>query len=357
LAQLFESAGGREGVSVGGGGVDSVSVGLGLLHREVESTVGSIQRLAGFADRLSEAAASDDAGSAVLAFEVREGAAGVDDVSSGGNDGDFIGLGDVHGVADSLVGGGERVDGFGLDLASEGLQFSADGDGRDVGGVVGEDVLEDVAGGADVGFVGDDGEVVGGSAAGGADVEGAVAGRQGDQRVADIDGVALVGVGGGGVAEAQMGLCVVGGDGDGALSPLSGQGEAPVDVDGVDSPELAVADGFVVVGAQGAVVAAGHDEVAGAGGLASADRGCELFVEVAEVAAGVLETGQTVCVETEAEDDDAQPGQVCGSDVQGAVDAAVAVGDGVVGEIVYVELDPKSGAHWSLWTHLAETPE
>ena len=57
----------------------------------------------------------------------------------------------------------------------------------------------------EVGFVGDDEEVVVGAAAGGADIEPSVGGGEVENRgLADVDGVALVAVGGGGVAEPDM---------------------------------------------------------------------------------------------------------------------------------------------------------
>ena len=266
----------------------------------------------------------------------------------GGVDRVLVGLGGVHSVADGLVGGVEGVDRFGLDLAAEGLEVAADGDGGDVGLVGGEGVLEDVASGREVGLVGDDGEVVGGAASGGADVEGAVAGAGGDEGVADVDGVALVAVGGGGVAEPQVLAGVVGRDGDGALSSFSGQGEVPVDVDMLDSPELAVADGFVVVGAQGAVVAAGDDDVAGPGGLPTGDRDGGSFVEVAEVAAGVLDgsvEGVDVGVGLGGDGDGLAVGVEMGPGVGDAVEVAlVVVGvDALVVE-VGVERPGSSGA-------------
>ncbi|MGH9268071.1 MAG: hypothetical protein ACRD0D_07830 [Acidimicrobiales bacterium] len=115
-------------------------------------------------------------------------------------------------------------------------EFSAAGDGGDVGAVVGEDVLEGVAGGVEVGLVADDEEVVALAASGGADVERPVAGAGGDEGVAAVDGVALVAVGGGGVAEAEVLACVVGADGDSVVSSLLGQGEGAVGSDGVDAP-------------------------------------------------------------------------------------------------------------------------
>ena len=83
-------------------------------------------------------------------------------------------------------------------------------DGGGVGAVVGEDLFEDVARLA--GFVGDDEDPVLGAASGGGDVEAAVGGGGRDDADADVDGVALVAVGGGGVAEPDVRSGVVGGE-------------------------------------------------------------------------------------------------------------------------------------------------
>ena len=83
-----------------------------------------------------------------------------------------------------------------------GGQMPALGDGRCVGSIVGEDLFEDVAG--LLGFVGHDEQAVLLPSAGGADVEASVAGRGGDDGDPDVDGVALVAVGGGGVAEPDV---------------------------------------------------------------------------------------------------------------------------------------------------------
>jgi hypothetical protein len=80
--------------------------------------------------------------------------------------------------------------------------------GGRVGAVVGEDLFEDVTGLA--GFVGDDEDPVVIAAPAGGDVEAAVGGGSGDDADADVDGVALVALAGGGVAEPEMRSGVVG---------------------------------------------------------------------------------------------------------------------------------------------------
>ena len=67
-----------------------------------------------------------------------------------------------------------------------------------------------------------------------------VAGR--DECDGDVDGVGLVAVLGGGVAEPDMLADVVGGEGDGAVSAAVGHGERPVAVGRDDGPQVAVAD-------------------------------------------------------------------------------------------------------------------
>ena len=123
-------------------------------------------------------------------------------------------------------------------------EVAALGDGGDVGAVVGEDGVEDVAGFAEVGGVGDDVDAVVVAAAGRADVQAAVGGGAGDEGEGDVDGVALVAVLGGRVAEPDVLSGVVGGEGDGAVSAAVGHGERPVGVGGDDGPQVAVADRF-----------------------------------------------------------------------------------------------------------------
>lgn len=61
----------------------------------------------------------------------------------------------------------------------------------------------------------------------------------------------------------------------------------------------------------------------------------------------VSRSDQTVCVEVEPEDDDGHAGQVCGSDVHGAVNATVAVGDRVVADVNAVNGRRATGASLS----------
>ena len=89
----------------------------------------------------------------------------------------------------------------------------------------------------------------------------------GDDDVRGVDGQALGAVGGDGVAEVDVLGDVVGGQHD--AGPESSAGAAhldgPVAADVDDRPAVAVADPAAAPGAQRAVVAAGDDEVAGAG--------------------------------------------------------------------------------------------
>ena len=71
----------------------------------------------------------------------------------------------------------------------------------------------------------------------------------GDDGEADVDGVALVAVGGGGVAEPDVGPGVVGREGHLPVSVEVRHGDAAVPADVDDGPLVAVADGFAAVGA------------------------------------------------------------------------------------------------------------
>ena len=142
-------------------------------------------------------------------------------------------------------------------------EVAALGDGGDVGPVVGEDALEDVAGLGGIGGLGDDVDAVLVAAAGGPDVQPAVGGGGRDELDGDVDGVALVAVFGGGVAETHMPADVVGREGDDAVSAEVGHGERPVRVGRDDVPQVAVADRLPGAGAKLPVVAAGGDDVAG----------------------------------------------------------------------------------------------
>lgn len=89
------------------------------------------------------------------------------------------------------------------------------GDGGDVDPVVAEHLFEDLACVLLVG--GEDAEPVLVAPACGADVEAAVDRRCGDEDEADVDGVALVAAGRGGVAELHLRADVVRGEGDGGV--------------------------------------------------------------------------------------------------------------------------------------------
>src|SRR5690606_26047487 len=110
----------------------------------------------------------------------------------------------------------------------------------------------------------------------------------GDDGDADVDGVALVAVGGGGVAEADVVAGVVRREGHGAPAVVVGDGERPVSADVLHGPAVAVADRFVVVGSQGAVVPAGDDVITHECLLLTGDSG-RRSAELAAVSAGGLD--------------------------------------------------------------------
>ena len=151
-------------------------------------------------------------------------------------------------------------------------EVAAGAGGGGVGAVDGEDLVEDVAGVGEVVGVGDDVEVVLVAAAGGGDVQAAAGGRRAGDGEADVDGVGLPAVLGGGVAEPDVLAHVVGGQRDRAVAVAAVEGQAAVGVDGGDGPGLAVADRFAGAGDEAAVVAAGHHDVADVGGLTAGDR-------------------------------------------------------------------------------------
>ena len=148
--------------------------------------------------------------------------------------------------------------------------------------------VEEVAGGVGVVVVGDDEELVGVASAGGADVQAAAAGGGGDEFDADVDGVGLVAVFGGGVAELDVFGDVVGGQ-DGVTGAVSGGDVEVAVVDGGDGPQFAVADRFAGGGVDLAVVAAGDDDVAGVGVLSVSDRRGHGGVELTGGGAGGLD--------------------------------------------------------------------
>ncbi|MGH9026816.1 MAG: hypothetical protein ACRDWD_11990, partial [Acidimicrobiia bacterium] len=119
--------------------------------------------------------------------------------------------------------------------------------------------------------IGYDEQVVLVPTAGRAYVEAAVGGGLCDDGEADVDGVALVSMGGGGVAEAYVAPCVLGRQGRMAVSAEVGHSEAAVAMDGSHDPPISVADRLAVVGADGAVVAPGDDVVADSRQLVACD--------------------------------------------------------------------------------------
>jgi hypothetical protein len=92
----------------------------------------------------------------------------------------------------------------------------------DVGPVVSEHGFEDVASVGQVRALGDDVDAVVVTAAGGADVETPMGGGGGDELDGDVDGVGLVAVFGGGVAQADVVAGVVSRKGDGAVATMMG---------------------------------------------------------------------------------------------------------------------------------------
>ena len=175
-------------------------------------------------------------------------------------------------------------------------EVAALGDGGDVGPVVGENGVEDVAGLGQVGGVGDDVDAVVVASSGGGDVQAAVGGGRGDEGDADIDGVALMAVLGGRVPQPDMLGDVVGRqrDGPAAFDPLDG--ECSVAMGRGDEPLLPVADGLTVAGGELPVVAAGDDDLTDMRLFAAGDGDRGGGVKVTGVEAGVLD-GVVQCVD------------------------------------------------------------
>ena len=168
-------------------------------------------------------------------------------------------------------------------------EAAALGDGGDVGPVPGQDRFQGVAGLGRVGGVGDDVEAVVVAASGGGHVQASVGCRAGDEGEGDVDGVALVAVSGGGVAEPHVAGGVLGGEGDGAVPVAVGHGQRPVVVHRVDGPQVAVVHGVAAGGGEGAVVAASGHPVAGMDPLPCGDGSGPGGVEVAGGQAGLLD--------------------------------------------------------------------
>ena len=139
------------------------------------------------------------------------------------------------------------------------------GDGGDVGAVGGEDGFEDVAGFGEVVAVGDDADHVVVAAAGGGDVQAAAGGGRRGEGDGGVDGVGLVAVLGGGVAEPDVVADVVGGEGDGAVSAWWVTVIAPSASMAVTVQVSRLRTGSPLAGDEVAVVAAGGDDVADMG--------------------------------------------------------------------------------------------
>lgn len=119
-------------------------------------------------------------------------------------------------------------------------------DGREVSAIVGEDFLEYLA--CQVAVLGHDQEAVEVTTSGGADVEAPVGRGGGDDGQAHVDRVALMAVGGCGVAEPDVLARVVGRERDLPASVFVGHGEAAVAAKGGDCPAVAIADRIAAVG-------------------------------------------------------------------------------------------------------------
>ena len=86
-----------------------------------------------------------------------------------------------------------------------------------------------------------------------------------------VDGVGLVAVLGRGVAQPDVVVGVVGGQGDGAVSRFTGHGQRTIGADRRDGPGFPVADGLAGRGDQGAVVAARGDNIVDVSVFAAGD--------------------------------------------------------------------------------------
>ena len=153
-------------------------------------------------------------------------------------------------------------------------------------------------GGAARGGVGHDVGVVGGPAAGHGHVDQGAGQRLGDHGVGGVDGAALRGVGRAGVAEHGGAAQVVRGDGERAAPPalaadpvaaevaphddLLRLGGQRVGLVALDAPHVAVGGPPAVAVGDGAVVAAGLDQVAGPGGAAVGQGDLAVLLDQAE---------------------------------------------------------------------------
>ena len=188
--------------------------------------------------------------------------------------------GDPGGAEVQFGGGGDRVVvrvGGLREPVGWVVQGSAGGGGGGLRAVGGEDPGEDVdRGGREQRVAGDHGvrvavvaggqvEVVAVPAAGDRDVEQLAVLGAGDDGVADVGGDALGGVHGGGVAERDVLGGVLAGQGDPPAGGQVGDPQRPVHLDGGDPPAVAVLHPVGAADRKAAVVAAGDDQVPGAG--------------------------------------------------------------------------------------------
>jgi hypothetical protein len=150
----------------------------------------------------------------------------------------------------------------------------------DVHAVVGEDGLEDVSGLVEIGGLGHDVEAVVVASSRGSDVQATLARRRRHQGQGDVDGVTLVAVLGGGVAEADVLLGVLGWEGHVAVPGLVGHDEGAVGADGLHCPQVSVADRFTIRGHQSSVVRPGRHDIAGTGVLSTTDGHTPIGIKV-----------------------------------------------------------------------------
>ena len=104
-----------------------------------------------------------------------------------------------------------------------------------------------------------------------------------------VDGVGLVAVLGRRVAQPDVVVGVVGGQGDGAVSPFTGHRQRTIGPDRRDGPRLPVADRLAGRRDKGAVVAAGGDDVTDVGALSAGDRRDESGLSVSGGDSGGLD--------------------------------------------------------------------
>ena len=186
----------------------------------------------------------------------------------------------------ATCGCGRLSPGLGWLLVGEGAAL---GDGGDVGAVEGEDRFEGVSGFGDFGAVGDHAEQVLVAATGGGDVQAAAGRHRRDEREAVVDSVGLVAVLGRRIAQPDVIMGVVGGQRDGAVSLFTGHRQRTIGPDRRDGPSLPVADRLAGRGDEGAVVAAGGDDVTDMGALATGDRYVDVRVELSGGDSGGLD--------------------------------------------------------------------